>query len=93
MTISVRESGMPMTVSRNSPSTNIRVPSTSRPSPTKNAVTVSRSATVIPGGELGMSGDARRGAEQGGGSAEGFATCPRGCSWWVDRFGRTEVIP
>jgi hypothetical protein len=37
-----------MTVSRNSPSTNIRVPSTSRPSPTKNAVAVSRSATVMP---------------------------------------------
>jgi hypothetical protein len=37
-----------MTVSRNSPSTNIRVPSTSRPSPTKNAVTVLRSETVIP---------------------------------------------
>jgi hypothetical protein len=39
---------MPMTVSRNLPSTNIRVPSTSRPSPTKNAVTESRSATVMP---------------------------------------------
>src|ERR1700710_2338639 len=38
ITISVRESGIPMTVSRNSPSTNIRPPSTSRPSPTKNAV-------------------------------------------------------
>ncbi len=38
---------MPMTVSRNSPSTNI-LPSTSRPSPTKNAVTMSRSATVMP---------------------------------------------
>ena len=49
MTISVRESGMPMTVSRNSPSTNVR-PSTSRPSPAKNAVTVSRSATVMPHG-------------------------------------------
>jgi hypothetical protein len=48
MTISVRESGMPTTVSRKSPSTNNRVPSTSRPSPTKNAVTVSRSATVMP---------------------------------------------
>src|SRR5919106_2774296 len=47
MTISVRESGMPMTVSRNSPSTNVR-PSTSRPNPTKNAVTESRSSTVIP---------------------------------------------
>jgi len=33
-----------MTVSRNSPSTNILF-STSRPSPTKNAVTASRSAT------------------------------------------------
>src|ERR1019366_345895 len=48
MTISVRASGMPMTVSRNSPSMNARVPSTSRPSPTKNVVTVSRSATVMP---------------------------------------------
>jgi hypothetical protein len=38
---------MPLTVSRNSPSTNV-LPSTSRPSPTKNAVTVSRSATVMP---------------------------------------------
>ena len=38
---------MPMTVSTNSPSMNI-LPSTSRPSPTKNAVTVSRSATVMP---------------------------------------------
>jgi len=47
MTISVRESGMPMTVSRNSPSTNVR-PSTSRPNPTKNAVTESRSSTAIP---------------------------------------------
>src|SRR6478735_10577396 len=47
MTISVRTSGMPVTVSTNSPSTKVR-PSTSRPSPTKNAVTASRSATVIP---------------------------------------------
>ena len=38
MTISLRESGMPVTVSTKSPSTNVR-PSTSRPSPTKNAVT------------------------------------------------------
>jgi hypothetical protein len=38
---------MPLTVSRNSPSTNV-LPSNSRPSPTKNAVTVSRSATVMP---------------------------------------------
>jgi hypothetical protein len=36
-----------MTVSMNSPSTNVR-PSTSRPRPTKNTVTESRSATVIP---------------------------------------------
>ena len=48
MTISVRESGMPITVSRKSPSTNIRDPSISRPSPTKKSVTTSRSATVIP---------------------------------------------
>lgn len=47
MTISVRESAMPMTVSMNSPSTNVR-PSTSRPRSAKNAVTESRSATVIP---------------------------------------------
>jgi hypothetical protein len=47
MTICVRESGMPMTVSRNSPSTNV-LPSTSRPSPTKNPVTRSRSSTVMP---------------------------------------------
>src|SRR5215472_15644491 len=47
MTISVREPGMPQTVSKNSPSTNI-LPSTSRPSPTKKAVTTSRSATVRP---------------------------------------------
>jgi len=47
MTISVRESGMPMTVSKNSPSRNVR-PSTSKPSWTKNADTVSRSATVMP---------------------------------------------
>jgi hypothetical protein len=33
MTISVREFGMPMTVSRNSLSTNIREPSTSRAQP------------------------------------------------------------
>ena len=39
---------MPITVFKNSPSTDIRVPSTSRPSPTKNAVTMSRSATVMP---------------------------------------------
>ena len=39
--------GMPHTVSTNSPSTD-PVPSTSRPSPTKNAVTESRSATVMP---------------------------------------------
>ena len=38
---------MPVTVSMNSPSTNV-LPSTSSPSPTKNAVTVSRSATVMP---------------------------------------------
>ena len=37
-----------MTVSRNSPSMNARVPSISRPSATKNVVTVSRSATVMP---------------------------------------------
>ena len=36
MTISVRESGMPQTVSKNSPSTNA-LPSTSRPSATKKA--------------------------------------------------------
>ena len=36
-----------MTVSRNSPSRNVR-PSTSRPRSTKNAVVVSRSVTVIP---------------------------------------------
>src|SRR5690349_17286756 len=47
MTISVRESGMPQTVSKNSPSTNA-LPSTSRPSATKKAVTTSRSATVMP---------------------------------------------
>ena len=47
VTISEREFGMPMTVSTNSPSMNI-LPSTSRPSPTKNAVAVSRSATVMP---------------------------------------------
>src|SRR6476660_8146934 len=47
MTICVRESGMPITVSMNSPSTNM-LPSTSRPRPTKKAVTESRSATVIP---------------------------------------------
>jgi len=47
MTISLRESGMPMTVSTNSPWMDIR-PSTSRPSPTKNAVALSRFATVIP---------------------------------------------
>src|SRR5437016_5157095 len=42
MTISEREFGMPMTVSTNSPSMNI-LPSTSKPRPTKNAVTTSRS--------------------------------------------------
>src|SRR5215831_17384416 len=47
MTISVRECGMQQTVSKNSPSTNVR-PSTSRPSATKKAVTTSRSATVTP---------------------------------------------
>src|SRR6266498_2990098 len=47
MTISVRESGMPQTVSKNSPSTNV-LPSTCRPSATKKAVTTSRSATVRP---------------------------------------------
>jgi hypothetical protein len=47
MTISVRESGMPLAVSRNSPSKNVR-PSICRPSLTKNAVAVSRSATVMP---------------------------------------------
>jgi hypothetical protein len=47
VTISEREFGMPITVSTNSPSMNI-LPSTSRPSPTKNAVTASRSATVMP---------------------------------------------
>ena len=47
MTTSVRESGIPLTVSRKSPSRNVR-PSTSRPSPTKNAVIASRSSTVIP---------------------------------------------
>src|SRR5919198_5399371 len=47
MTISVRESGMPQTVSKNSPSTNA-LPSTPRPSPTKKAVTTSSSATVRP---------------------------------------------
>src|SRR5213082_1508793 len=47
MTISEREFGMPITVSTNSPSMNI-LPSTSRPSPTKNAVDLSRSATVTP---------------------------------------------
>ena len=38
---------MPQTVSKNSPSTNV-LPSTSRPSATKKAVTTSRSATVRP---------------------------------------------
>src|ERR1700722_228200 len=38
---------MPITVSTNSPSMSVR-PSTSKPRPTKNAVTASRSATVIP---------------------------------------------
>src|SRR5215217_4652167 len=38
---------MPQTVSKNSPSTNV-LPSTSRPSATKKAVTTSRSATVMP---------------------------------------------
>src|SRR5215510_6686745 len=47
MTISVRESGMPQTVSKNSPSTNV-LPATSRPIATKKAVTTSRSATVRP---------------------------------------------
>ena len=46
-TISVREFGMPTTVSRNSPSRAVR-PSVSKPSPTKNTVTWSRSATVMP---------------------------------------------
>lgn len=46
-TISVRESGMPVTVSTNSPSRNVR-PSVSKPSPAKNLVAVSRSATVMP---------------------------------------------
>ena len=47
MMISVRESGIPMTVSRNRPSRKVR-PSTSKPSSTKNAATESRSATVMP---------------------------------------------
>ncbi len=47
MTISLREFGMPMTVSMNSPSTNV-LSSTSHPSATKNAVTASRSATAMP---------------------------------------------
>ena len=47
MTISVREPGRPQTVPKNSPSTNV-LPSTSRPSATKKAVTTSRSATVTP---------------------------------------------
>ena len=47
MTISVREPGMPQTVSKNSPSTYV-LPSISRPSATKKAVTTSRSATVRP---------------------------------------------
>src|SRR3954462_5128000 len=47
MTISVREPGMPQTVSKNSPSTKV-LPSTSSPSATKKAVTTSRSATVMP---------------------------------------------
>src|SRR5690348_4783059 len=47
MTISVRAPDIPITVSRNSPSMAIR-PCTSSPSPTKNSVTVSRSATVMP---------------------------------------------
>jgi hypothetical protein len=47
ITISLRELGMPMTVSTNSPSMAI-LPSISKPSPTKKAVTVSRSATVMP---------------------------------------------
>ncbi len=46
-TISVLESGMPHTVSMNSPSMTIRSPA-SNPSATKNSVTASRSATVIP---------------------------------------------
>ena len=44
---SVREPGMPHTVSMNSPSMNMRPP-TSSPSATKNSATRSRSATVIP---------------------------------------------
>src|SRR5438094_5137236 len=47
VTISEREFGMPMTVSTNSPSMNI-LPSSTRPSPTKNAVAASRSPTVMP---------------------------------------------
>jgi hypothetical protein len=47
MTISEREFGIPMTVSTNSPSMDI-LPSTSNPSPTKNAVALSRSETVMP---------------------------------------------
>ena len=47
MAISQCAPGMPQTVSTNSPSTD-PVPSTSRPSPTKNAVAESRSVTVIP---------------------------------------------
>ena len=46
ITISVRESGMPMTVSRDSPSTNLLF-SASRPSATKNAVTASRSKVQL----------------------------------------------
>lgn len=48
MMISVRESGIPMTVVQGLAFQGIRVPSSSGPSPTKNAVTVSRSVTVMP---------------------------------------------
>src|SRR5699024_4888288 len=48
ITILVRESGMPQTVSRNSPSMPSWLPWTSRPSSTKNPVTAARSDTVTP---------------------------------------------
>jgi hypothetical protein len=47
MAISVRASGMPVTVSGNSPSRTVR-PCVSKPGPAKKAVTVPRSLTVMP---------------------------------------------
>jgi hypothetical protein len=78
MTISVRESGMPMTVSMNSPSTNVR-PSTSRPILAKNAVTESRSATVIPMWSNCLMCDMRSLGGAGGWSA--VISGPRRRSW------------